>query len=171
LSDVAQLKADGAANDPALVHLFQKFHADVKSMWAELKIARLNQSASVSEDQAAIDLELAQVLSDKGNPTAEHADREQLLADRVQLQTDAVAGLNARLSIRETAYGTLFTDLSAITNDLQSDPNITPQLSADVTQFVTDRGDCLTAMAHDIHTVIVARTQLITDLTAMESLV
>jgi hypothetical protein len=54
---------------------------------------------------------------------------------------------------------------------LQNDPNASSQLQADVRQFVTDRGDCLTAMAHDIHDVIVTRTQLITDLTAMESVV
>jgi hypothetical protein len=171
LGDIAKLKADGATSDAALMHTFQKFHADVESMWAELKTARINQYEAVSQDQSAVCAELVQILQDKGNPTAEHADREQLLADRVQLEQDAVAGLNARLTIRENAYGTLFSDLSAIDSEVQSDPNASSQLQADVQQFVTDRGDCLTAMAHDIHDVIVARTQLITDLTAMESVV
>ena len=55
-----------------------------------------------------------QLKADKGNESAVKADRAKLLADRIKLQQDMVAGLTARLTDRQNAYTTIFNDCQAI---------------------------------------------------------
>jgi len=169
LGDVTVLKADGLKNDPTFVPLFKQLHTDLQSMWTQLRIDRLNEASNVLHDQSVIVTELRQLLLDQGNPTAVAADRAQLLTDHIQLQNDEIAGLTSRITTRETDYSTIFADLGAISAAVTGDTTASPALLAEVQKFTADRTNCLNTMTTDLQNLINDRTQLVTDLTALQS--
>ena len=83
----------------------------------------LTEKANVLNDESIIVKELIQILKDKhSNPGNVSADQQQLLADRVQLQTDEIAGLNLRIATREKYFTTLSNDLTNLVTAAESDP-------------------------------------------------
>jgi hypothetical protein len=168
LADCQALQADDVKQDAVLAPLFKTLRTDVQAMQTQLKSDNLAEAGAVLADQSVIVAEKEQILKDQGNPTALAADRAQLLVDYVQLQNDEITGLNARLATRQGDYDQLSTDLSAIATAVETDPNASPKLQADVTTFVDDRTDALNDLTSDLQAIIVARTQLAADLTALE---
>jgi hypothetical protein len=131
-----------------------------------LDLDKLTESAAVLNDESVIDTELVKYAQDSGNEAARTADRIQLRKDHIQLQTDEIAGLNARLTTRETEQTALTNDLNAITTALGSDTNASAVLKTAVSTFVTDRTSSLVLFETDLKAVVAARTQLAADLTA-----
>jgi len=166
IADCSALQAADLKNDALLAPLFTALHKEVKAMRHTLDIDRLDESAAVLKDESVIDSELAQYLSDEGNEAARTADRIQLKKDRIQLQDDEIIGLNARLATRESEQTALTADLDAITATLGTDTSASPALQAAVNTFVTDRAASLGLFETDLQSIITARTQLVTDLTA-----
>jgi hypothetical protein len=167
--DCQTLKKDDVAQDSTLAPLFTTLHTDVRHMRQQLAADLMTEGAAVLKDQRTILRELWQIFRDRKNSTALTADHAQLLADRIQLQDDELAGLNARLQTRENDFTTISNDLNAIVAAVQSDPDATAQVQADVQKFVTDRTNCLNTISADLQMLITDRTQLTTDLTALES--
>jgi hypothetical protein len=168
-ADIKILKADGLKNDAALLTAFKAFQTDVKTMHQQLFSDNLNEKANVLGDQLLIVEEKIQILKDKGNATALAAGKQALLADRVKLQTDEIAGLNSRITTRQTFVTTLTNDLSALVTAAESDPNASPQLQTDIQKFSSDRSTQLGTLTTDLQTITAARTQLASDLTALEN--
>jgi len=166
LSDCSALQAADVKKDTILAPLFKALHKEVKSMRHTLELDRLTESSAVLKDEGVVVGELEQYVSDAGNPTARAADRIQLRKDRVQLQTDEIAGLNARLGARESEQAALTADLNAITTALGTDTGASPALVTAVNNFVTDRTASLALFQTDLSAIITARNQLVTDLTA-----
>jgi hypothetical protein len=169
IADLAQLKADDVGQDSTLAPLIKTFHTDARAMHEALLVERLNEGAKVNADEATIVTELIQIQADKGNKTALQADRAQLLTDRIQLQTDEVNGLNNRIATRQADYTTLSNDLQAIATAVDNDSNASAQVMADVNKFVTDRTNILNTLTADLTALSSARSQLITDLEALET--
>jgi hypothetical protein len=169
LTDLQKLKADGLRKDPTLAPLFIKFRSDVKSMHQQLFMDRLNESAAVLHDDSVIVKELIQIIKDKGNATALGADHQTLVADRVQLQSDEVAGLNARITTRQNDYNQLSTDLDNIVAAADADTSLTSSDLADVNTFSADRTTLLTTLMSDLQTIEQARTSLSSALAAEET--
>ncbi|HEX4124385.1 MAG TPA: hypothetical protein VHY37_06635 [Tepidisphaeraceae bacterium] len=166
LTDLQKLKSDGLTKDPALAPLFTTFRNDVKSMHKQLRMDNLNESAAVLQDQSVIVKELIQTIKDKHNPTALAADQQALLADRVQLQTDEIDGLDTRITTRQDAYNQLSTDLDNIVAAADADTSLTTTDLADVNTFATDRNALLTTLTADLQTIDQARNALSSALSA-----
>jgi hypothetical protein len=170
LVDTQTLKADGLKNNPTFTPLFAQLHTDVKNMDQQLRLDRLNESAAVLQDESAITLELAQILKDKaaGNTAAVASDQQTLLADRVKLQDDEIAGLTNRINTRETDYTTISTDIQNIlgaANALSpSDP-----LQAAINKFATDRMWLINKIPSDLTQLMTDRSNLADALTAEET--
>jgi hypothetical protein len=166
LADVAALKADGLGSNPTFVSLFGKLHSDVKSMWEQLKLDRLNESASVLHDQSVYVQGLIQFLKDKGNPAARAGDQQQLIADRVQLQNDEIAGLTARIDTREADCATISTDIQ---NIITAADALSPSgpLQGALLQFAADRTSVLNTITTDLQTLVTDRTNLADALSAL----
>jgi hypothetical protein len=169
LKDCQALQLADLKGDATLAPLFTTLHTNVTQMQQQLQADCLAQSSAVLKDQSVIVAELKQIVVDKGNPTALKADKAALLADRIALQNDEIAGLNARIATRQSDYATIFGDLQAITTAVGNDTNASPALVAAANTFTTDRGNILNAMSKDLTKLQADRTQLVTDLTAMQS--
>jgi hypothetical protein len=169
-ADIAKVKTDGKGyKNDALKPLIEQYHTDVKAMRDQLTADRLTESSNVLADQSKILADLSQLQKDKGNPSAIKADRAKLLADRIQLQTDELAGLNARISARQSFYTKIFSDISAITTLITSDPNAPAALKTDITTLATDRTNTFNTALTDLQSLATDRQQLITDLTALQT--
>jgi hypothetical protein len=166
IADCSALQAADLKQDTTLAPLFTALHKDVKAMRHTLDLDKLTESAAVLNDESVIDTELVKYAQDSGNEAARTADRIQLRKDHIQLQTDEIAGLNARLTTRETEQTALTNDLNAITTALGSDTNASAVLKTAVSTFVTDRTSSLVLFETDLKAVVAARTQLAADLTA-----
>ena len=166
IADCSALQAADLKQDTTLAPLFTAFHKDIKAVRHTLDLDRLNESSAVLKDESIIVAEQAKYVSDSGNETARTADRIQLRKDRIQLQTDEIAGLNARLTTRETEQVALTDDLDAITTALGTDTGGSAALKTAVGNFVTDRTTSLALFQTDLKSIIAARTQLAADLTA-----
>ncbi len=169
LSDVNAIKGDHLKDATTVTPLIAKFRSDLNAMRSQLNIDRLGQRQVELADESVIVGDLKQIAIDKGNPTLVSADRAKLLTDRIKLQTDLVAGLDARLATRQAAATTLGDDLAAIVTAAQSDPNATPKLIADLQKATTDKTNGLATLTADLQTLIADRTKLIADLTALQS--
>jgi hypothetical protein len=168
LADVQALKADGLASNPTFAPLFVKLHNDVKSMAVQLKADRLAEGANVLHDESVIVLELVQFIKDRGNPTARAADHQQLLADRVQLQDDEIAGLTSRIDTREADFSTISTDIQNIVTAADALSPSAP-LQAAITKFATDRTTVLNTITSDLQKLVTDRTNLADALAALET--
>ena len=166
LADCSALQAADLKGDATLAPLFKAFRKEVKSMRHTLDIDRLNESSAVLKDESVVDAELAQYAADSGNPTARAADRQQLRKDRIQLQDDEIAGLNARLATRQAEQTALTADLNAITAAIGTDKNAGAALQSAVNTFVSDRSAALAEFQTDLSAIITARTKLVADLNA-----
>ena len=168
-ADVLNLRGDHLKDAKTVTPLIAKFRADIKAMRTQLRVDRLTERQNVLADESVIVGELKQIVLDKGNATAEAADHATLMADRIKLQNDAIAGLDARLSTRQGALVTLTADMQNILTAAQSDPNASPKLVNDLTKLSVDRSACLNSMSADLQTLITDRTKLVVDLTALQS--
>jgi hypothetical protein len=166
VNDSGALQAADLKQDTTLAPLFKQLHKDVKTMRSGLKSDLLNESSAVLKDESVVVAELAKYVSDNGNETARKADRVQLRKDRIQLQNDEIAGLNARLTTRQTYQTKLTDDLNAITTALGTDTGASQALQTAVNQFTTDRTSSLTTLQSDLTGIINARTKLAADLAA-----
>jgi hypothetical protein len=166
LADCSSLQAADLKKDTILAPLFKAFRKEVKAMRHTLEIDRLTESSAVLTDEGVIVGELAKYASDAGNESARAADRIQLRKDRIQMQTDEIAGLNARLTTRETEETALTADLNAVTTALGTDTGASSGLVTVVNTFITDRTSSLALFQTDLKAIIAARTQLSADLTA-----
>ena len=169
LSDANAIKGDHLKNATTVLPFIATFRADLKAMRTQLNIDRLGQLQTELADESVIVGDLKQIAIDNGNMTLEATDHAKLLTDRIKFQTDAVAGLDARLATRQTASTTLGIDLAAIVTAAQSDPNATPKLVADLQKATTDKNKGLATMTADLQTLVADRTKLIADLTALQS--
>lgn len=166
IQDCSALQAADLKQDTLLAPLFKALHKEVKSMRHTLDLDRLTESSAVLKDESVVVAEEEQYVSDIGSEPARKADRIQLRKDRVQLQDDEIAGLNARLTERVNEQGALTADLDAITTTLGTDTGASAALQAAVTAFVGDRTTSLGDFQTDLKAIIAARTQLVTDLNA-----
>jgi hypothetical protein len=169
LTDRQALQADDVRKDATLAPLFKTMRSDVQQMQVQLASDRLAESSAVLQDESAVVTELEKMIADKGNKTAMASDKSQLLADRIQLQNDEIAGLNARVMTRENDYSKIFADLQNIATAVQNESGVSSQVVTDVRKFITDRTNCMNTLEGDLNTLIAARTQLVTDLTAMQN--
>jgi hypothetical protein len=170
-ADLKAIKTDDAADIGTVGPLVKTFHTDANAMRATLLGERLQEKANVLNDQANIVTELEQYVADKGNKSARATDKSQILADRVDLENDEIAGLTARINTRQADYNKLEADLTAIATAVENDESGSTQLSADVTRFVTDRTNVFSTLLADLQTIKNDRTKLAKDLMAIESLV
>ncbi|HZL36381.1 MAG TPA: hypothetical protein VFC78_13765 [Tepidisphaeraceae bacterium] len=168
-SDVNAVRADDLKGAKTLRPLVAKFRHDVGAMRTQLWMDRMTQAQNALADESVIVGIHKKMLLDKGNSTAEAADRSALLAERIKLQTDLVTGLTSRLNTRQNDTNTIFNDGQAIVTAAQSDPNASSQLQSALVKWAGDKGTCMGTMATDIQTLITDRNQLVTDLTAMQS--
>jgi hypothetical protein len=166
LADVAALKADGLGGNPSFVSLFNKLHSDVQSMQQQLKLDRLNESAAVLHDESVYVQGLIQFIKDNGNPTARAADRQLLIADRIQLQNDEIAGLTARIDTREADCATISTDIQ---NIITAADALSPSgpLQGAILQFAADRTSVFDTITSDLQTLVTDRTNLADALSAL----
>ena len=169
LHDVNAVKADHPAAATTVLPLIKQFRIDLAHKRSTLLSDRLAERSNVLADESLIVRELRQILLDHGNPTAVAADRQVLLTDRIKLQNDEIAGLDQRIADRQAAYTTIFNDVQAIITAVNSDPNASAQLKADVTKWGNDRTTCMTTLTADLQRVAADRQQLVTDLTALQS--
>jgi hypothetical protein len=171
LADCKALKADGIYKDAALKPLFQTLRGDMATLDGQLKVERLNESSAALKDEANILTDFANIDAAKlsKNKNAEKTARAQLLADRIQLQTDDLAGLNARLATRQSGFTTISNDMAAIVTAIGNDSGASGQLVADVNKFVTDKTAFYSKITADVNTLIADRTQLVTDLAAQQT--
>ena len=168
LTDTTNIKKDDPAQATTVGPLLQTMKNDIHTMRTTLKEDRLTEGANALADESVIDQELVQLIKDKGNAQAVAADKAALLTDRIQLQTDLVAGLNSRIATRQAAYSTLIADGDAVVAAAETDPNASVKLTADLTKWTTDRSDGMTTLLTDLQSLVNARTQLVEDLTAMQ---
>ena len=166
LADTTAIRANDAGQKATLAPLFLQLHTDVRTMTTTLREDRLNESAATLGDESTIAKALEQALVDRKNPTAEAADQAALHTDRLQLQTDFIAGLNARIATRQADETTIFNDVNTIITTVQSDTTASPALVTAVNKFATDRTARLTTIDADLAAILAARTQLSADLTA-----
>lgn len=169
LADMTALKHDHLGNDPTIKPLVKTMRADIAKMRFTLLGDRLAEKSNVLADESAIVAVERRLLLDKGNPTAVAADRAALLADRVKLQQDMVAGLDKRITDRQTFFNTVFNDGQAIITALQNDSNASPQLTADLTKWINDKTAGMTTLTADLQKLSSDRDQLVAELTAMQS--
>lgn len=167
--DVNALKTAGAKKDPTLAPLFAQLKTDQQAMRKELQSDRLTQATNVLKDQIGILGTLKQIALDHGNADAIAADRETLRTQRVQLQTDEIAGLTTRINTRQAGLTTISADLDAITTAAAALSNPAPGLVDAVNQFSTDRVTLLGTLTSDLTKISADRTQLVADLTAMQN--
>jgi hypothetical protein len=169
LADMGAIKAADAAQAKTVVPLIKTLHSDVNQMRLTLKADRLTEASNVIADELKIVGVRKHMLADKGNESAEAADKAQLQADRVQMQNDMIAGLTTRLETRENAYQKISHDGQAILAAVQTDPNATPKLEAAAQKWVDDKTTAMNTMEADLQKLIGDRTQLVNDLTASQS--
>ena len=169
LRDTTAIKKNLVKGDTSLDASFLQLHNDVKAMRSALRVDRLTESAAALADESAIKLDIRQIIKDRGNVTAEAADHTKLLADRIQLQNDLIAGLDSRVATRQAAEATLSTDVDAIVTAANADPNASAALKTAAQAFATDKTTCNAMFAADLAAIAAARTQLVADLTAAQS--
>lgn len=165
-SDLRAVAKATPAGDTSLDASLATLKSDGKSLSSALKSERQVEAINVLRDEAAVKLDYRQILKDKGNATALAADRAKLLADRVQLQNDAIAGLDARIATRTAAESTISADTGAIVTAAAADPQKTAALTTAVDQFAVDRNAALTRLTNDLATITSARSALVAALTA-----
>jgi len=169
LSDTAAIKAADPRQATTVVPLIKTMKSDLTAMRTALLADRLTEAQNVLKDETAIVGVKEKILADKGSKTAEATDHANLLADRIQLQNDMIAGLNTRIATRTADYGKLFADGQAITAAVQTDANASVALQAAVKKWISDVGTRLNTLEADLTTLAAARTQLAADLTAAEN--
>jgi hypothetical protein len=166
LSDILKIKADAGGKIPAVAPAVAKMHCDLNAMHQALFADRLTEAENVYADESVIAGARLKCLEDKGT-SAETADRAALLADRIKLQNDMIAGLNARLATRQADYTQIFADGQTVIAAVQSDTNAA--VVADVTKYVNDKATWMTTLSGDLQNLINDRTQLVADLTAEQT--
>jgi hypothetical protein len=169
LGDITAIKADDPGQASTLAPLVKTFRSDLKAMNLALAEDRYAQFSAMAADQSVIYADLAKIIHDKGNATAEATDHSNLLAERIKYQNDAIAGLNTRIATRENAYTTILADGQAIVTAVDGDSNASAKLQAAVSKWFSDKTVCLNTMTTDLAKLVADRTQLVTDLTAMQS--
>jgi len=169
LVDINAIKRNVAKGDTSLNASFAQLHTDAKSMHTALRADRLAESAAALADESVIKKDLVQIIKDRGNATAETADHAKLLADRIQLQNDLIAGLDSRIATRQASETTIADDTQAIVTAANNDPAATDALKAAASKFADDRTTALNTLTADLQTISAARTQLSNDLTAAQS--
>jgi hypothetical protein len=169
IRDLQTIKADKPSDASTFVPLVKQFRTDLNSMHAQLAADRLNESAAVLSDEAAILKIRVHVLKDHGNSTALSQDHANLLAARIKLQDDMVAGLDARIATRETDFSKISTDINNIVTAVDADTNASAAFQAAVQKWSTDRTTGMAAITADLANLQDARTQLSADLTAEQS--
>ena len=170
-NDVTAIKNDGVSNATTVLPLINTFFSDVHKMRKALKADLLAESKAVNADERLIFQDMRMITHDrhhhdKAGNTADHA---QLLADRIQLQEDMIAGLNARIATRQSDFTTLSADMNVIVTAAQSDPNASAQLVTDLQKAQTNETNRLNTLTSDLQTIVADRTKLVSDLTAMQS--
>jgi len=169
VGDITAIKADDPGQLKTLTPLVKTFRTDLRTMNLDLAADRASQASAELADESIIYADLAKIIRDRGNATAEATDHSNLLAERIKLQNDAIAGLNTRIATRENAYTTILADGQAIVTAVDSDTNASAKLQAAVQKWFSDKTVCLDTMTTDLSKLVADRTQLVSDLTAMES--
>ncbi len=169
LIDTQNIKKNVAKGDTSLKAPFAQLHADARHMRLTLKEDRLTEAANALGDESVIKLDLVQILKDKGNVTAEAADHTKLLTDRVKLQNDLIAGLDARIATRQTDEATISADTQAIVTAADNDVQATDGLKAAAATFAADRVTCIETLTTDLQTIASAHTTLAAALAAEQS--
>ena len=119
-------------------------------------------------DEKAIFNDMKSIGQDRGNHSEESADHTQLLDDRIQLQTDMVAGLSTDQNPAELFQHAF--DQHARDRHRSSDPACQREAYRDSKKAVTDKTNTvLNTMISDLSQIKTDRTQLIADLTVMQS--
>lgn len=169
LVDIQNIKKNVAKGDTSLKAPFAQLHADVHTMQTALKEDRLTEAANALADESVIKLDEVQVLKNKGNAMAEAAAHTALRNERIKLQNDLIAGLDARIATRQADETTISNDTQAIATAAESDASATPALKAAAATFAADRLTCLNTLTADLQAIAAARTTLVAALTAAES--
>lgn len=169
LTDVAAIKTDGVKGDAALKPAPAKFHKDVRSMSQQLRLDRLGKAHNALADESTIISDRRRILLDKGDAPMLASDKAKLLGDRVKLQQDLLAGLDARVATRQSAYAMIFADGQAIVDAAKADPAASAALVADLGKFTADKTVCMNTVTADLQKLVADRQQLVADLTATQS--
>jgi hypothetical protein len=166
LVDLSAMQGDHLAAATTVAPLVKQMRTDLKTAGHTLLLDRLNESAAALGDESAIVSVQRHILLDKKNPTAETADHAALMADRVKLQTDLIAGLNSRIATRQAGETTIFNDISAINEAATTDPHSTAKLQLDLGTLLADRSTKMQTVTADLVVLVQDRTQLSSDLAA-----
>jgi hypothetical protein len=169
LIDAAAIKAHYTPSELALEPLVKTLGTDVQAMWNQLYADNLSESKAVIKDDSNIVAELEKIVKDHGNVAALKTDHATLLADRVQLEKDEIAGLDARIATRTADYTKIFADITNITTAAGKDKNLTSTQKAEINKFASDGTICLNKMLADLKTIAADRTKLMNDLIAEEA--
>jgi hypothetical protein len=170
-ADVVAIKNDGVKDATTLTPLIVQFVKDLHKMRRTLKGDLLKEGDAVGNDEHAIFNDMRHITRDKHHDDheANKSDHSDLLANRIQLQNDMIASLNARIQVRQTDFATLQADMTAIVSAAQTDPHASAQLVTDLQKAQTDETNRETTLTTDLQTLVADRTQLVADLTAMQS--
>lgn len=170
LIDAVKVKRNLVKGDTSLVAPFAQLHKDAQAMQTALKEDRLAEAANALADESTIKLARLQILKDKGT-SAETADHAALMADRVKLQNDLIAGLDSRIATRQADEGTIAVDTLAIVNAADNDSQATTGLKLAAATFAANRVACINTLTTDLGHIASARTALIAALNAEQSAV
>lgn len=158
LNDVNTIKLDAPSLVPSLTPLIVKMQNDIHAMQQLLITEPLTDGSTVVADRAA-------VLTDLTGG----AGRQQLLSDRIKLQNDTVAELDARITIRQNAFPGILADGDAIVAVVKASPSVSTKLQADVSKWAADRAGTVVVMSTDLQKLAGDRAQLVVDFTAMQN--
>jgi hypothetical protein len=158
-----------ASGDTSLDASLLQLRTDSATLAAQLKADRQAEALNIQTDEATIRADIKQIHKDKHDAEALATDDTKLTNDRITLQTDLLAALDARITARQNAQTTIATDTQAIVTAAQNDSQATTKFTAAVTKFATDRTACLDKLTTDLTAIAAARTKLVTDLTAAQS--
>jgi hypothetical protein len=169
-ADSKALAKAGVSAVPGAPALIATLKSDITMERTALKEDRLTQAANALAQESIIDLDIRQILKDKGNSSAEITDHAKLVTDRATLQGILITGLNTRIATRTTDESTITTAANAVVAAVQADTSASAALTAAATKFGADEAACLTKLATDLMNITNARTTLMNDLTAEASM-
>lgn len=169
LVDVAAVRKADPGQATTIVPLIGKLRTDLTAMNTALLSDRLAEAEAVLADESVIAGDRLHILKDKGNATAEAADKAKLKTDFVTVENDMITGLNSRIATRESFYTAIDNDEEAIITAVQSDPNASAPLKADVQKWISDKTTNMATLLADLQKLAADRTQLVADLNASAS--
>lgn len=169
VSAAAVIKTDDPAQAATIAPLITRLDADVKSAQTVLKSETVKPSKLVLTDESAVAAAELKLTLDSANPPLVAADLAALKQDRIKLQADLLAQLDAAIAVGPPDKTKLAADAAALINAIGSGASASTALKAAVAALVLDRTNFLNKITADLSLLSKIRAALNTDLTAEQS--